>query len=493
MLTKIYYRTINFVLVASLLIGQAVPTYAQNDTTSNLITTAATVSDAEKDPYSLEEANASIAEQSVTEMLLQFRILEVTAVDETNPEVCYIPFKVNCESDDMALAGTALSRYGMNKIPYTDLGDFDDGDTRQYYANPWVFHEFLLSDFPQKTAITLLLAEIDHLGGANQALDDLYSQEHDKVRENVDTSIVAANTHEPITAAIIAAVAVLATKLIEEIWNVLSGSLKDDLFYPSVQHITIPTVTARWDGATTSPPVELRFLGHGGEYKIVYDWNMIFPNEPEQITSSTANEWGSTPWYLVQRRFPVHYWANSNISLPAMPVNIVAKHSGKCLDVDGVSTDNGAIVKQWDCLGAGQTNQLWYLKPIGNYFQIIAVHSGKCLDIEGVSVENEALAHQWDCIGATQLNQLWAFRAVGDAYQIIPAHSGSCLDIRGGSYDIGAVAHQWKCVGASQTNQLWYIIEVQPPIPQPTATPIQPTSTPTPQTQYQFFLPIVSR
>lgn len=38
--------------------------------------------------------------------------------------------------------------------------------------------------------------------------------------------------------------------------------------------------------------------------------------------------------------------------------NLVNRNSGKCLDVDAVSTADGAKVQQWTC-GSGATNQQW--------------------------------------------------------------------------------------------------------------------------------------
>src|SRR6059058_77741 len=69
---------------------------------------------------------------------------------------------------------------------------------------------------------------------------------------------------------------------------------------------------------------------------------------------------------------------------------LIARHSGKCVDVSGVSTATGALVWQWDCLGAGQTNQQFSLVRVGltNYYELVARHSGKCLDVSGVSTAN---------------------------------------------------------------------------------------------------------
>ncbi|MFI2435720.1 RICIN domain-containing protein [Streptomyces sp. NPDC018693] len=93
---------------------------------------------------------------------------------------------------------------------------------------------------------------------------------------------------------------------------------------------------------------------------------------------------------------------------------IVNEHSGKCLDVSGASTADGAAVIQWSC--SGTTNQMFTLNPVsalGNSkdYQLVAVHSGKCVDVSGISTEPRARIHQWTCDTATDMtwkrNQIW--------------------------------------------------------------------------------------
>jgi hypothetical protein len=84
----------------------------------------------------------------------------------------------------------------------------------------------------------------------------------------------------------------------------------------------------------------------------------------------------------------------------------LAQRSGKCLDVSGASTADGAVVIQWTC--GGGTNQMFTLKPVtalGNSkdYQLAAVHSGKCVDVSGISTEPRAKIHQWTCAPATDL------------------------------------------------------------------------------------------
>ncbi|MEU1166573.1 RICIN domain-containing protein [Streptomyces sp. NPDC005921] len=99
---------------------------------------------------------------------------------------------------------------------------------------------------------------------------------------------------------------------------------------------------------------------------------------------------------------------------------VVDELSGKCLDVSGASTADGAAVIQYTCNGA--TNQRFTLNPVtalgnGHDYQLVAVHSGKCVDVSGVSTAPRALVHQWTCDAAsvltTKKNQVW--RLLGKA------------------------------------------------------------------------------
>ncbi|MFC0527354.1 RICIN domain-containing protein [Phytohabitans kaempferiae] len=94
---------------------------------------------------------------------------------------------------------------------------------------------------------------------------------------------------------------------------------------------------------------------------------------------------------------------------------VVNQQSGKCLDVSGVSTANGAAVHQWTCVSGAQ-NQQFTLRKVtyaGNDahdYQVIARHSGKCVDVSTISTAPRAPIHQWTCNPASQgspLNQTW--------------------------------------------------------------------------------------
>jgi hypothetical protein len=130
---------------------------------------------------------------------------------------------------------------------------------------------------------------------------------------------------------------------------------------------------------------------------------------------------------------------------------IRAKHSGKVLDVAGISTANGAQLQQWDYLGGN--NQKWRFEAVGgDYHRIVAQHSGKVLDVVGRSTANGARLQQWDYLGGD--NQKWRLEPLDDgSYRIVAKHSGKVLDVVGVSTANGAQIQQYDWVGGN--NQRW--------------------------------------
>ncbi|WP_030938251.1 RICIN domain-containing protein [Streptomyces sp. NRRL S-646] len=94
--------------------------------------------------------------------------------------------------------------------------------------------------------------------------------------------------------------------------------------------------------------------------------------------------------------------------------SVVNHYSGKCMDVSALSMADGAAVQQWTCLNG--TNQRFTLRAVtalGNShdYQLVAAHSGKCVDVSIVSTAPGALVHQWTCdtgsILTTKKIQIW--------------------------------------------------------------------------------------
>lgn len=132
-------------------------------------------------------------------------------------------------------------------------------------------------------------------------------------------------------------------------------------------------------------------------------------------------------------------------------VNLVARHSGKCVDVVNASTASNAELIQYAC-GTG-TNQQWELRDAGGgYVQIVARHSGMCVDIASSSTADGAKAIQYPC--GTGTNQQWQLSDAGNGeVRIVARHSGRCLGVRSASTADGARLEQQACTGSDP--QLW--------------------------------------
>jgi hypothetical protein len=146
---------------------------------------------------------------------------------------------------------------------------------------------------------------------------------------------------------------------------------------------------------------------------------------------------------------------------------IVAKHSGKCLDVSGRSTADGAAMQQYECQGPSQTNQIFDLVAQGgSYYQLVARHSGKCVDVpEGSKTVGKAL-QQWSCLGPEQENQIWKLVSVSGSpgyYEFKAKHSGQCIDVSNASTSNGVAIKQYTCGG--QSNQQWALRSMDPKEP----------------------------
>jgi arabinan endo-1,5-alpha-L-arabinosidase len=131
--------------------------------------------------------------------------------------------------------------------------------------------------------------------------------------------------------------------------------------------------------------------------------------------------------------------------------NIVARHSGECLDLTNGSSSNGALIRQWPCNGLSA--QAWRLQTLNNgYFYLVNGSSGKVLDVVARSTADGAAIDQWSNNGGA--NQQFQFVPTTDGwFHIIAKHSGKAVEISGCSTADGAGAVQWTVNG--QTCQEW--------------------------------------
>ncbi len=179
--------------------------------------------------------------------------------------------------------------------------------------------------------------------------------------------------------------------------------------------------------------------------------NTIEPNTQLHKVDSTPGN--ADPWYFYngvkERLHRLHAY------------HLVARHSGKCMDLPGGSLEAGKKIQQWECNPAGTFNQFWSFIPTGlPYYQLINGASGKCLDVTRASISPGAKLQQYDCIGAAQANQLWRLVPTGGShFLLVSKSSGLCADVEGVSTANGAALQQYNCI-SGQKNQEWGLVKL---------------------------------
>ena len=132
---------------------------------------------------------------------------------------------------------------------------------------------------------------------------------------------------------------------------------------------------------------------------------------------------------------------------------VVNRNSGRVLDVGGVSQANGAAVVQWDWTGGD--NQHWRFERVSpsniaaGTYSLEAVHSGKVLDVLGVSATSGAPVVQWGWLNGA--NQKWTIAPTADGYfDLAPAHAPRMrLEAAGGGLKDGGVLQQGLASGSA--------------------------------------------
>ncbi|WP_199034164.1 family 43 glycosylhydrolase [Glycomyces salinus] len=141
---------------------------------------------------------------------------------------------------------------------------------------------------------------------------------------------------------------------------------------------------------------------------------------------------------------------------PGTWYNITSSHSGLTLDIDGVSTEPGAELIQWNATGA-ENQQFRFLDSGDGYYRIQARHSGMVLDVWEWNADNGATIAQYDDLGGT--NQQWSVTEHDDgSYSFTNRFSDKALDLWESSTEPGARISQYTYSGSEA--QRWELHEV---------------------------------
>ena len=129
-----------------------------------------------------------------------------------------------------------------------------------------------------------------------------------------------------------------------------------------------------------------------------------------------------------------------------VPVSLINRGSGKCMDIAGNNMKNGAALYLWSCLGGA--NQKFTLQPDGaGYYSLVAQHSGLCLSVGYYNTQRGAALYQYNCIGHD--NQKFDFIDLGTGYyNLRPKQQTTMVSVHD-NWDNGALIAVGLGVGAS--------------------------------------------
>ncbi|MFJ4618213.1 family 43 glycosylhydrolase [Streptomyces sp. NPDC088812] len=127
------------------------------------------------------------------------------------------------------------------------------------------------------------------------------------------------------------------------------------------------------------------------------------------------------------------------------------RNSGKCLDVTGSSTADGANVAQYTCNGGA--NQRWRIEDLGDdTSRLVNVAGGKVLDTADCSTADGADLRQWSWLDNTC--QRFRFLATDSGYvRVVNQATGKVADVENCSTADSADVRQWTWL--NNTCQQW--------------------------------------
>lgn len=154
-------------------------------------------------------------------------------------------------------------------------------------------------------------------------------------------------------------------------------------------------------------------------------------------------------------------------------LHIKARHSDMCLTVAGnYNIGDGANVQQEVC--STDEDHQWKMDVVGwaddgkPIVQLQARHSGRCLDVDGAHWWRDTNVQQWECVwGVRQQHWKLQFNPTWNGYNFIsmnqlrPAGDPlQCLDVHDALKDDPTNIKQYDCFNVPQ--QTWYFTAVRP-------------------------------
>ncbi|WP_344159029.1 RICIN domain-containing protein [Kribbella yunnanensis] len=201
------------------------------------------------------------------------------------------------------------------------------------------------------------------------------------------------------------------------------------------------------------------------------DYDLDGKDDVALVASSGTRGTGRQVWSLASTgttySAPVLGWDEAAVGAATNPgfdienrtYEIVARHSGKCLELPAANVDDRALHQQWDCQNT--LHQRFRLNRVAgtDRFEVRPAHApSKCLGVAAASTADRAQVMQWSCVGAAN-QQLTLDYVEGSSYDTVVqlrfGHSSKCAEVIGASQANGARLEQLPCSAAA--SQQWII------------------------------------
>ncbi|MEP6655329.1 MAG: RICIN domain-containing protein, partial [Myxococcales bacterium] len=142
---------------------------------------------------------------------------------------------------------------------------------------------------------------------------------------------------------------------------------------------------------------------------------------------------------------------------PSAVYTIRGVASGKCVEILAASTANSAKVQINSCAATSAAQTFRLQVASGTFYNVVNTNSGKCLDVSGKLTTDGAAVIQYQCNGGT--NQQWTLTDTsGGAVRLTARHSNKVMEVNGGATANGTAIVQRTWSGA--THQQFVVAQV---------------------------------
>jgi peptidoglycan hydrolase-like protein with peptidoglycan-binding domain len=164
------------------------------------------------------------------------------------------------------------------------------------------------------------------------------------------------------------------------------------------------------------------------------------------ITADGTGTVGQNTWRELfgasARTIPIPVASLTSAPLADGTYTIQGKTSGKVVDINGASRDNGATAHIWPA-NSGDNQKFVFARLSDGTYKITALHSQKSLEVRNSSLSDGADVAQWD-YDANYACKRWYVVDGGDGYyKFINKNSGKALDVNGNGTADGTNLQQW--------------------------------------------------